>query len=87
MAAYKEVRALSVPEAAYLAGLIDGEGTVTLTRKQADDMRLALRHSVRLTPRNGKYTEALRVERCVFEGRLFGLLCGGRKKEPLQPSS
>src|SRR5688572_33215365 len=27
------------PEAGYLAGLIDGEGTVTLSRKHAGDMR------------------------------------------------
>jgi hypothetical protein len=156
MAAYREVRVLSVTEAAYLAGLIDGEGTVTLSRKHADDMRqlvvsicntelpilqfalvsvgagkvtskraakanhspsyayaiwnrqalallaqvepymhsykrdrarLVLRDYVRLTPRNGKYTEVLRVERRVFEGTVLGLLSGARKKEPLQPSS
>ena len=39
MPAYREVRVLSVAEAAYLAGLIDGEGTVTLSRKHADEMR------------------------------------------------
>jgi hypothetical protein len=39
MAAYREVRVLSVAEAAYLGGLIDGEGTVTLSRKHAGDMR------------------------------------------------
>ncbi len=39
MPAYREVRLLSVAEAAYLAGLIDGEGTVTLSRKHAGDMR------------------------------------------------
>ena len=39
MPTYKEVRALSAPDAAYLAGLIDGEGTVTLSRKHAGDMR------------------------------------------------
>ena len=39
MAAYREVRQLSATEAAYLAGLIDGEGTVTLSRKHAGDMR------------------------------------------------
>ena len=33
------MRSLSAPEAAYLAGLIDGEGTVTLSRKHAGDMR------------------------------------------------
>lgn len=39
MHTYREVRSLSGPEAAYLAGLIDGEGTVTLSRKHASDMR------------------------------------------------
>ncbi len=34
MSTYREVRLLSVAEAAILAGLIDGEGTVTLSRKQ-----------------------------------------------------
>lgn len=28
-----EVHTLSQPDAAYIAGLIDGEGTITLTRK------------------------------------------------------
>ena len=39
MPAYREVRTLSVAEAAYLAGLVDGEGTVTLSRKHAGEMR------------------------------------------------
>ena len=155
MAAYREVRQLSAADAAYLAGLIDGEGTVTLSRKHAGDMRqlvvsisntelgilefalvcvgagkltrkrtskahhtpsysyavgnrqalallaqiepymrsykgdrarLALSDYVRLTPRNGKYSEALRVERHVFESALLDLRAAGRKKEPLQPS-
>jgi LAGLIDADG-like domain len=151
--AYREVRALSAQEAAYLAGLIDGEGTVTLSRKHAGDMRqlvvsisntelpilefvlrtvgagklthkctskanhspsyayavwnrqalallaqvepymrsykgdrarLVLRDYVRLTPRNGKYTEAMLVERSVFEDALLALQAG-RKRKPLQP--
>ena len=36
---YKTVRGLSPVEAAYLAGLIDGEGTITLTRRHRDDQR------------------------------------------------
>ena len=39
MHTYREVRSLSGPEAAYLAGLIDAEDTVTLSRKHASDMR------------------------------------------------
>lgn len=154
MPAYKEVRVLSVAEAAYLAGLIDGEGTVTLCGKHAGEMRhlvvsisntelrilefaqvsvgagkltrkrtskvhhtpsyayslwnrqalallgqvepymqsckrdrarLALRDYVRLTPRNGKYNETVRVERGAFESTLLGLRPGDPIKKPLQP--
>jgi hypothetical protein len=34
-----DVTALSLPDAAYIAGLIDGEGTVTLTRKHRNENR------------------------------------------------
>jgi len=37
MAAYRVVRTLSAIDAAYVAGLIDGEGTVTLTRKHRNE--------------------------------------------------
>ena len=161
MQRYREVRVLSIAEAAYMAGLIDGEGTVTLSRKHAGDMRqlvvsisstelpilefallsvgagkltrksttkdhhspsftyavwnrhalallaqvepfmtsykrqrarLVLADYVRLTPRNGKYTAAMRVEREVFENLLLSLRAGGlkagaSKKKPLQPDS
>ena len=36
---YKQVRQLNEAEAAYIAGIIDGEGTVTLTVKQKGGMR------------------------------------------------
>lgn len=39
MANYKQVNTLSMPEAAYIAGLIDGEGTVTLTREHKNERR------------------------------------------------
>jgi hypothetical protein len=153
MPAYREVRLLSVAEAAYLAGLIDGEGTVTLSRKHAGDMRqlvvsisntelpilefallsigagklsnkgtskahhtpsyayalwnrqalallgqvepymrsykrerarLVLKDYVRLTPRNGRYTDAMQAERRIFEDSLLGLRALGKEK-PLQP--
>ena len=153
MRAYREVRQLSVAEAAYLAGLIDGEGTVTLSRKHAGDMRqlvvsisntelrilefallsvgagkltnkcrskahhtpsyayalwnrqalallaqvepymrsykrdrarLVVSDYLRLTPRNGRYTDAMRVERRTFEDSLLGLQARGKRK-PLQP--
>jgi hypothetical protein len=152
MPAYREVRLLSVAEAAYLAGLIDGEGTVTLSRKHAGDMRqlvvsisntelpilefallsigagkltkkgtskvhhtpsyayalwnrqalallaqvepymrsykrerarLVLKDYVRLTPRNGRYTDAMQAERRIFEDSLLGLRALGKEK-PLQ---
>ena len=141
MPTYREVRALSIAEAAYLAGLIDGEGTVTLSRKHAGEMRqlvvsisnterdilefvlvcvgagkltrkrtskghhtpsyayavwnrqalallaqiepymtsykrqraqLALADYVRLTPRNGKYSESMRIKRGAFENLMLG---------------
>ena len=39
MAQYREVRCLSLVDAAYVAGLVDGEGTITLSRKHANDGR------------------------------------------------
>ncbi len=135
MASYRKVRKLSRAEAAYIAGLIDGEGTISLTRKHRGEHRqlmvsissteppllkyvkkaigagcitnkctyqenhtpsvtyvisnrqalavleqvspylktykvkraqLILRNYIRLTPRNGKYTQALLKERDIF---------------------
>ena len=34
-----DVKSLSLPDAAYIAGLIDGEGTITLTRKHRNENR------------------------------------------------
>ncbi|NOY16162.1 MAG: hypothetical protein GXP23_04355 [Gammaproteobacteria bacterium] len=39
MNSYKKLRPLSVKDTAYIAGLIDGEGTVTLTRKHKNENR------------------------------------------------
>ena len=36
---YKVAKTLSTAEAAYLAGLVDGEGTITLTRKHRTERR------------------------------------------------
>lgn len=154
MATYREVRTLSVAEAAYLAALIDGEGTVTMSRKHAGEQRqlvvsiantelrilrfalvsagagkltrkrtnaghhtpsytyalwnrqalallaqvepymqsykgararLVLRDYLRLTPRNGKYTEETLVERGAFEVALLRLRATESKRKPLQP--
>jgi len=51
---------------------------------KADRARLVLRDYVRLTPRNGRYTEAMLAERQVFEEALLALRAGV-KKEPPQP--
>lgn len=136
MATYQRVHVLSAVDAAYIAGLIDGEGTITLSRKHRNEHRqlaltisntekyllefvrqaigagkitrkrtsainhtpsftyslynrqalcllhqihphlrtyksersaLILRHYVALTPRNGKYSPALRARRERFE--------------------
>ncbi len=39
MVTYKTGNSLKVAEAAYIAGLIDGDGTVTLTRKHRNENR------------------------------------------------
>ena len=39
VASYKEVRLLSPHDAAYIAGLIDGEGSILLTRRHRGDHR------------------------------------------------
>ncbi|MDB5265527.1 MAG: hypothetical protein JWM39_240 [Parcubacteria group bacterium] len=39
MTEYKKVAKLSLVDAAYVAGLIDGEGTITLTRRQKNKER------------------------------------------------
>ncbi len=39
MATYRSVSSLSTAEAAYIAGLVDGEATITLSRKHANDKR------------------------------------------------
>jgi hypothetical protein len=39
MARYRLVNVLDAPDAAYIAGLVDGEGTVTLSRLHRDENR------------------------------------------------
>lgn len=39
MAPPRKAKTLTTESAAYIAGLVDGEGSVTLTRKHKDDMR------------------------------------------------
>ena len=142
MTKYKKVKKLSPEEAAYIAGIIDGEGTISLTRKHRGEHRqlsvsisstepsllkyvlkiigagritnkrtyqanhtpsvtyaisnrqalavleqvrpylktykakraeLILRSYVRLTPRNGKYTQTLLGERDIFIEKILRL--------------
>jgi hypothetical protein len=138
---YKTANTLKPTEAAYIAGLVDGEGSITLTRKHKGDNRqaalsiasterclleyvldragvgkitnkttksgykpaftysvynrqaldlieqiqpylisykkqradLLLSDYLRLTPRNGKYTEELKVERLRFESSFLAI--------------
>lgn len=39
MATYRQTRTLSKEEAAYLAGVVDGEGTISLSRRHRNDNR------------------------------------------------
>lgn len=39
MGNYREVKQLTIAQAAYIAGLIDGEGTVTLTQEHSNENR------------------------------------------------
>jgi hypothetical protein len=39
VARYRSVQSLSLVDAAYIAGLVDGEGTITLSRRHAADKR------------------------------------------------
>ena len=147
----RQTARLSETDAAYLAGLIDGEGTIALTRlhrgqnrqlvisvssterslvewvlhstrvgkitskrtssphhapgltytianrqalalllqvtphlrsHKAKRARLVLDHYVRLTPRNGKYDDALRAERCDFERRFAAISIRRRRTDP-----
>ena len=142
MAVYKKVKTLTPVDAAYIAGLIDGEGTISLSRKhhldnrhlvvsissteselleyvkevvgagnisnkrtysnnhtpsktyqicnrqaldllkqiapflksyKADRANLNLDHYLRLTPRNGRYTNQKREEREAFIQQFFDL--------------
>lgn len=146
MALYKIPNKLNAVDAAYIAGLIDGEDTVTLTRKHRDENRhlavtisntekrlldfvrhaigagkitgkrtarahhtpsftyavcnrqaldllcqvrpylrtykahradLILRNYIDLTPRNGKYTEGLRLAREEFESAVLAITAAG----------
>lgn len=150
MATYRQTRDLRDVDAAYIAGLVDGEGTLALSRKHGNENRqlaltisntdralldsilevvgsgkitakrvshpihtpsftyavynrqalalleqiepylrtykrerahLILRDYLRLTPRNGKYTAAMRREREAFEREVQSITPSGRPVE------
>ncbi len=150
MATYRTVKTLSPTVAAYIAGLIDGEGTVTLTRKHKNENRalavsvcntekqlldymlkytgagkitnkrtskahhtpsftyaihnrqalslpeqilpylqsykvkrasLILKDYIKLTPRNGKYTNEQKSKKIKFENQVLGIKANPASKE------
>jgi hypothetical protein len=152
MTKYRRVRQLSPPDAAYIAGVIDGEGSIHLTRRHKGDYRqlvisisnteialleyvlevvgagritskvtyqpghspsytyvienrqalalltqidpylrsyksvrarLVLDHYIRLTPRNGKYTESQLAERAEFVRSFFLITAHGKQSNRL----
>ena len=74
---------LSKDDAACIAGLIYGEGTITLSRLHAREQRrlvvsiasteLVLEQYLALTPRNGRYSPELLARRSQFESRLLSM--------------
>ena len=67
VASYREVNSLSPVDAAYIAGLVDGEGTITLSRKHGGEGRqlvLSISNTER-PPRPGLHVR--RVESTVVE--------------------
>lgn len=45
---------------------------------KAERSRLILEQYIVLTPRNGKYSEALRAQRACFENKVLGIRAGAR---------
>ncbi|MBX3703037.1 MAG: LAGLIDADG family homing endonuclease [Steroidobacteraceae bacterium] len=56
--------------------------TLFLKSYKAERAQLVIDHYVRLTPRNGKYSNALRVERCEFESRFAAISMRRRRPGP-----
>lgn len=65
MATYRKVKKLSREEAAYIAGLIDGEGTISLTRKHRGEHRQLMVSISSTEPRLLKY-----VHQTIGAGRI-----------------
>lgn len=62
---YKKVKKLNPSEAAYIAGLIDGEGTITLTRKHVYEYR-----QLAITITNGDYKLLKYILNIVGAGKI-----------------
>lgn len=69
------LRELSEAEAAYVAGIIDGEGTITLTRTHRGEGRrpVVSISSTELPLLQYTYTSAQRAAKERFEARFFAL--------------
>ena len=70
---YRIVQRLARENAAYLAGLIDGEGTITLTADHPGERR-----AIEVTPRNGKYCEDVLRMKAQFERDFLAIGPGPR---------
>jgi hypothetical protein len=90
----KSVRVLTKAERAYLAGLIDGEGTITLARIHKGAYRqlsVSISNTERplldwvryraLTPRNGRYSAQMLAQREEFIKEFFAIVSQGRPRQ------
>ena len=65
MAIYKKAKSLSKAEASYLAGIVDGEGTITLTRRNIYKNRYLV-----LTVSNNELSLLKYIERITGVGKI-----------------
>ena len=75
---YKVARTLMIDEAAYLAGLNDGEGTITLSRRHANEKRQLVVSISSTEPDLVEWEAALQRE--VFERTLLTTTAGRRSR-------
>ncbi len=61
--------------AAYIAGLVDGEGTITLSRIHRNERRrlVVCISNNDVTPRNGKYSAGAAAARDALEAELLAI--------------
>lgn len=67
IAAYRTTKNISPVDAAYIAGIIDGEGTITLTRKHRNENR-----QLAITISNTEYPLLEYILICVGAGKITG---------------